>query len=115
MNALYNRKLKWYDWFDECNRIEKPIILTHHAKTKIEQRQGTVKKDYITQGTVIEVLADNITKKIEKFVVRHPYNATHDIIYAIANEDNAWVVKTVWLNEHTDHHESLSLKGYVIA
>jgi ribosomal protein L31E len=115
MQNLYNRRLKWYPWFDQCNQTVKPIVLTNHAKRKIVERNGTVQIDHIVNGTVIEVLADNITKKIEKFVVRHPHDTTHDIIYAIANEDNAWVVKTVWLNENTDHHDTLTTKGYVIA
>ena len=114
MELLYNRKFKWYDWFDSCNKELKPVVLTNHARRQLELRNGKVAPELISEGVIVEVLADKFTQSISKFVVRNTLDEHNDIIFAIANEQDVWVVKTCWINSKDFHHEELSSKGYVI-
>lgn len=52
--------------------------------------------------------------KVEKIVVRLPYNDRFDLVAALCNfSADSVTVKTVWLNERNDTHATLNRSLYV--
>lgn len=65
-----------------------------------------------SQANVIE--AEILGNSVAKLVVRQSYNETMDICIAFIPEKGIGraIVKTVWLNEKSDNHETLNKSAY---
>jgi hypothetical protein len=62
----------------------------------------------IKRDEVIEIETEK--NKLSKFVLRRPYNETHDLIIVLLLKSNK--VKTVWLNAKSDIHQTLDETKY---
>lgn len=96
------------------------LSYTHHAKLALvndryfNQTDSSFRPPFIfeiNKDNLIEI-ETNTAGRIVKYVVRLPYDSKFDIALALIPDLSRAVVKTVWLNDRTDTHNSLNKELY---
>ncbi len=90
-----------------------------HARRAAENdRYGQIRLKpslQVANAEVVEIEVCDRTGEPIKVLLRKPYSEDLDICLAIALDsamDGAFFVKTVWLNESTDNHQTLRRGAY---
>jgi hypothetical protein len=91
------------------------LFYSNHATDKINQF-GMCKYPIDIQLTIENIVElDTVDgKKIDNVVVRLPYNNTEGIVLSLMLFKRTAVVKTIWLNNINDTHQTLDKSKYDI-
>lgn len=108
---LFHKDIGFPSWFSAPSGIVELCWTRHADVARFNDRYGEIRK-YRTLPldslVVIEIETDdNVVKKI---LYRGRYNDNLDICFAIIPD--LWLVKTVWLNERNDIHNTLDRSRY---
>ena len=89
-------------------RTLRPEVTAHAKKAAASDRYGAlnIPASVTFKGSDV-VEAEFTDKKLSKLVVRLPYDATRDAIYAIGFDSGRVFLKTVWFNLKSDGHATL--------
>lgn len=117
LNGLYSKQVYWPETVQavithvlSCRHIIQPTV---HAQVRMAQLYlpDNVYK-IVIHGKVIEAEFNN--GRLIKIVTRMPHKSKPlDICAAISIEENVCKVKTIWLNNYNDNHNTISKEAYV--
>lgn len=88
--------------------------ITRHAETAAAgDRYGklTIPRTLTFSGANV-VEAEVEAGRVVKLVVRLPYDATRDAVFAIGFDNGQSFIKTVWFNLKSDRHTTLNRSRY---
>lgn len=67
-------------------------------------------KVFVNKDNILEIQTTN--NIIDKIVIREPYQSSLDLTLVFIPEFGAGFVKTLWLNDKNDKHQSLDASPY---
>lgn len=85
----------------------------HSLVACLNDRYGKVKPPLeidVTKENVIEI--EILGQSIAKVVIRQAYNQDKDLSMALIPDGNRAIVKTLWLNDKADNHQTLDESKY---
>lgn len=88
-----------------------PLVYSYHARQASRSRDIRILKGItLARFDVIEI--EVVEGQTVKMVVRGAYDDQNDICLVISQDGSRWVVRTVWLNDKADLHNTLDHTRY---
>lgn len=110
-DGLYHKDV-YMPKFDRPDRWFHVNYTRHAQEACLTDRYGEIEPfEFINlaQGEIVEIEIEN--RKIIKLVIRFEYDDELDIVMVIVPQ--TLNVKTVWLNERNDNHNTLNESRYI--
>jgi len=114
--TLYHSRIGLPDWFvAPTERV--PLKWTYHAEIqRQEDRYGIIRRFKTATLGRLEVIEIGVRdNKVSKILFRGTFNERYDVCMVLIPGKNEWTVKTVWLNDKTDTHDTLNPARYATA
>lgn len=111
---LYHADIRLPEGFRLPNRVVN-LHWTRHADTaRLNDRYGEIPRIPLVNLGLCNVVEVGLTgRKVEKVIVRTALDTYNDIVLALIPMAGAWIVKTVWINQANDSHNTLDRSRYV--
>lgn len=111
---LYHADIKLPEGFRLPARVVNLYWTRHAEGARLNDRYGEIPRIPLVDLAQCNVIEVGITgRKVEKVVVRTPFDTFNDLVLVLIPTSGAWTVKTVWFNECNDTHKTLDRSRYV--
>jgi hypothetical protein len=111
---LYHADIRLPDGFRLPAAIVNLYWTRHADRARRDDRYGEIPALPVLDLRACNVIEVGITgRKVEKVVVRTPFDTICDLVLVLIPANGAWTVKTVWFNECNDTHKTLDRSRYV--
>jgi hypothetical protein len=91
------------------------LYWTRHAdRARLNDRYGEIPPIPLVDLAQCNTIEVGLTgRKVEKVVVRTPFDTYNDLVLVLIPGPGAWTVKTVWFNQVNDTHKTLDRSKYM--
>ena len=111
---LYHRDIGLPPGFTLPNRVVNLHWTRHAERARLDDRYGNIPHVPVLDLGQCNVIEVGLTgRKVEKVVVRTPFDDYYDLVFVLIPQSGAWIVKTVWYNQANDTHKTLDRSKYV--
>ena len=111
---LYHVDIRLPDGFRLPARVVNLYWTRHAERARQNDRYGMIPQIPVVDLAQCNVIEVGLTgKRVEKVVVRTPFDTFNDLILVLIPGPGAWTVKTVWFNQTNDSHKTLDRSRYV--
>lgn len=111
---LYHADIRLPEGFRLPNRVVNLYWTRHAEAARTNDRYGFIPPIPVLdlgQCNTVEVELDG--RRVNKVVVRTPFDTYNDLVLVLIPGVGAWTVKTVWFNRANDTHKTLDRARYV--
>lgn len=114
MNALYHTEIFLPSPIRAlATRTIAPRITRHAEMAAAGDRYGKLNIPCTLTFSGADVVEAEVESgRVVKLVLRLPYDATRDAVYAVGFDNGAAFIKTVWFNLKSDKHKTLDRSRY---